>query len=120
MNFGNYKTFETSEFRGGDRVLIYAEVANFKSVQIESGMFQTVLKSRIELYKVGADGNGLVKDYEFRQTQDLCRNPRNDYFHSYEIVIPGTALLGNYVLKLIIDDRQGRQIASDTINFTVK
>eukprot|EP00913_Durusdinium_trenchii_P028430 g26658.t1 len=113
VNFGNYRTFPTNEFRRGEHVLVYAEIANFKSVPVQNNMFQTLLKSRIELSKVGARSNTVIAEIKPKPTRDLCHSRRRDYFHSYEIEIPRNAGLGPHVLKLIITDEQGhKQIAT--------
>ena len=101
-------------------MLIYAEIANFKSIPVQNNMLQTVLKSRIELSKVGMRENTLVSEFDFEPTRDLCHNRRRDYFHSYEIEIPKDAGLGPHVLKLIVTDEQGKKVATDTINFTIR
>lgn len=119
-NFGNYKTFPTNEFRRGDPVLVYAEISNFKSEVGPNNMLRTVLKSEIELSRVGATENSVIAKLNFKPTVDVCHNRRRDYFHSYEIEIPKDAGIGPHVLKLIVTDEQGKKVATDTINFTIK
>lgn len=119
-NFGNYDPFSQNEFREGDPVLIYAEIANFKTMPIATGQFQTRLRSKIEIYKVGVNGRQQVKVFDFPPTNDVCRNRRRDYFHSYEIEIPKQVGAGPYILQLTVTDEQGQKIATDVINFTIK
>ncbi len=118
-SFGNYERFDRDEFSPGQPVLIYAEVANFKSEPTADGQYRTLLRSTIEIYKAGP-GGGLVKREEFRATEDLCRNHRKDYFHSYQIDIPQRITLGPHVLKLIVEDQLSRKVATYSLKFTVK
>ena len=119
-SYGNYNPFPKNEFREGDPVLIYTEVANFKSVSVESGMFQTRLRSKMELFKFGIDGQRQVKVYKFQPTVDLCRNRRRDYFLSYAIEIPKQIGIGRYTLQLTVTDEHGNKVATDSINFSIK
>ncbi|GAB4138530.1 MAG: hypothetical protein Tsb009_06760 [Planctomycetaceae bacterium] len=119
-SFGNYEPFEKNEFREGDPVLVYAEVANFKSVPVENGMFQTRLRSSMVLYKAGLNGRRQTKVFKFRPTIDLCRTRRRDYFLSYAIEIPKQIGFGQYVMELTITDEHGNKVATDSINFSIK
>ena len=103
----------------GQPVLVYAEVANFKSEPTADGQHRVLLRSAIEVYKAGP-GGGLVKREEFPATEDLCRNHRNDYFHSYRIDIPKRITLGPHVLKLIVEDQLSRKVATYSLEFMVK
>ncbi len=119
-NFGNYQKFEQDEFRAGQNVLVYVEVVNFKSDLTDGGKYRTLLKSEIEISKVTSSGSGLIEKFRFDPTEDLCRNRRQDYFHSYQITIPKAANRGPHVLKLIVVDQQGQKFTTETINFTVR
>ena len=119
-SFGNYERFKQSEFRPGQRVLLYAEVKNFKSNPTDDGKFyRTVLKSTITVHRVGSDG-GHIAEFQFDPAEDLCRNYRKDYFHSYEVAIPKDITLGPHVMTLTITDQLGDKIATDSLKFNVK
>ena len=119
VSYGNYERFQRDEFTPGQPVLLYAEVENFKSELTSDGQWRTVLKSTIEFYKAGPNGD-LVDRIEFPPTEDLCRNHRRDYFHSYELTIPQKISLGPHVLKLIVEDQLSQKVATYSVNFTVK
>lgn len=116
--FGIYERFERDEFRPGQPVLVYAEMRNFLSEPTSDGRYKTILKSTIEIHRAGSQG-GLVTRQDFTPTEDLCRNRRHDYFHSYMINIPDRVTVGPHVLKLIVEDQLNRKVASYSINFTV-
>lgn len=118
-SYGNYERFNRDEFSPGQPVLLYAEVDNFKSEPTADGQYRTILKSTIEIYKAGPNGD-LVYREPFAATEDLCRNYRRDYFHSYEFSIPQRIALGPHVLKLTVEDQLSRKLATYSLNFTVK
>lgn len=118
-SYGNYEEFDRNEFSPGQPVLLYAEVDNFKSERTSEGKYRTILKSTIEVYKAGPQGD-LVHREEFPATEDLCRNQRRDYFHSYEFTIPERISLGPHVLKLTVEDQLSRKVATYTVKFQVK
>ena len=120
-SYGNYETVAKTEFRPGEQVLLYAEIENFKTEPTTTGQKRTRLKSEIELFlKTGGEYRESIKKFEFRPTQDVCRNYRRDYFHSYIITLPQRLRLGDYVLKLTVEDHVGNKISSDTVQFIVK
>jgi hypothetical protein len=118
-NFGSYERFERDEFAAGQPVLLYAEVENFFSEPTADGQYRTLLKSTLEIYRPGKTGD-LVDRFEFPATEDLCRNPRRDYFHSYEFTIPTKLGLGPHILKLTVEDQLTRRVMTQSINFSVK
>ena len=118
-SFGSYERFDRDEYTPGQRVLLYAEVVNFKSVpQPADGLYRTQLKSTIEIFRAG-EGQP-VSRIEFQETPDLCRSYRQDYFHSYELKVPGNLALGPHLLKLTIEDIQSGKLATYSVNFMVK
>jgi hypothetical protein len=100
-------------------VLLYAEVANIHSEPVTDGKYRTSLKSTLEIYRYGTQGE-LVEKIELPETIDLCRTHRRDYFHSYQFTIPAKLTLGPHVLKLLVEDQVSRRVASYSLNFTVK
>ncbi len=116
-SFGNYERFQRDEFSAGQPVLVYAEVSNFKSDQTSDGWFRTVLKSSIEIYNSRGE---LIQSMPFPPTEDLCKNQRRDYFHSYEFTVPQRIAIGPHVMKLTVEDQISQKLATYTLNFTVK
>lgn len=115
--FGNYRRFARDEFVPGQPVLFYAEIENFRSDPSGSGEYRTVLRSRIEF--VNAEDQ-IVWSKNFDAIEDLCRNPRRDYFHNYQFTIPERLRLGPHTLKLtVVDELSGKQ-ATSTVKFVVK
>ena len=117
-NFGNYNRFKRDVFSPGQPVLIYAEIANFTSEETSDLKYRTQLSSTIDIVEQGT--GRVVKTIPFDRAEDVCRNRRNDYFHSYEIDIPQNAAPGPHVLKLTVKDELGGKVASDSLNFMVR
>ena len=107
------------EFSPGQEVLLYAEVANIHSEPITDGKFKTNLKSTIEIYRHGTQGE-LLDRFDFPETVDICRTHRRDYFHSYQLTIPAKLALGPHVLKLSVEDQLSRRVGTYSLNFMVK
>jgi hypothetical protein len=118
-NFGNFEKYPREEFSPGQEVLLYAEVANIHSEPIPDGKFRTSLKSTIEVYHHGAQGQ-LIERIDLPEAVDICRTHRRDYFHSYQYTIPAKLALGPHLLKLTVEDQLSRRVATYTLNFTVK
>lgn len=118
-SFGNYERFAQDEFSPGQPVLIYAEVANFRSEVTPEGLSRTQLSSTIEIVRPG-DKEEVLEQIPFPVTEDLCRNQRRDYFHSYEITLPQRLTTGPHVLRLTVEDQLSKKKATTTLNFAVK
>ncbi|HLJ12706.1 MAG TPA: hypothetical protein VKU82_16035 [Planctomycetaceae bacterium] len=118
-SFGNYEKFSRDEFSPGQEVLLYADVANIHSEPIPDGKFRTSLKSTLEIYRHGPQGE-LLERIDLPETVDICRTHRRDYFHSYQFTIPTKLALGPHVLKLSVEDQLSRRVGTYTLNFMVK
>lgn len=118
-SFGNYEKYPREEFSPGQEVLLYAEVANIHSEPIPDGKFRTSLKSTLEIYRHGPQGE-MIERIDLPETVDICRTHRRDYFHSYQFTIPTKLALGPHVLKLSVEDQISRRVATYTLNFMVK
>ncbi|MCA9014578.1 MAG: hypothetical protein KDA77_04520 [Planctomycetaceae bacterium] len=118
-SFGSYERFDRDEYTPGRPVLVYSEIENFTSELTADGMYRTLLKSKIQIFKAGTNGD-LVAEIPFDTTEDLCRNVRKDYFHSYKFEIPRNISLGPHIMKLTVEDEISQKVATYTQNFTVR
>lgn len=119
QSYGSYERFERDEYTPGRPVLVYAEIENFTSELTADGMYRTLLKSKIQIFKAGTNGD-LVAEIPFDTTEDLCRNVRKDYFHSYKFEIPRNISLGPHIMKLTVEDEISQKVATYSQNFTVR
>jgi hypothetical protein len=117
-SFGNYLTYDRDEFTAGQEVLLYVEIAGFRSESIPGGKFRTLLKSELEFFRDG-ELHQSVEEIDLPETVDVCRRQRNDYFHSYQFAIPQTLTGGRYALKLKVQDQLGHSEASRSLPFVL-
>ena len=117
--YGNYQRFKRDEFTPGQQVLLYAEVADFKSEPTPDGQFRTLMKSTLEVLEGGPTGR-LVESLPLSPSEDRCRNQRRDYYHSYEFAIPQSCNAGPHTLQLRVEDQLGKKSAVTRLNFTVQ
>ena len=117
--FGNYQRFKRDEFTPGQQVLLYAEVADFKSEPTSDGQFRTLMKSTLEVLEGGPTGR-LVESLPLIPSEDRCRNQRRDYYHSYDFAIPQSCKAGPHTLRLRVEDQLGKKSNLTTLNFTVQ
>lgn len=117
--YGNYQRFKRDEFTPGQPVLLYAEVADFKSEPTTDGQFRTLMKSTLEVLEGGPTGR-LVESLPLTPSEDRCRNLRRDYYHSYEFTIPQSCNPGPHTLQLRVEDQLGKKTAITRLNFTVQ
>lgn len=120
-SYGSYEKFPQDEFPPGQPVLVYAEIENFKSELDADSYFRTRLKSKIEFYR--DLGTGIadpdVKVVDFQDQEDICRNHRRDYFHTFKLFIPKELTPGQYIMKMTVEDLNGNDFDEETLRFRV-
>ncbi|QDU38090.1 hypothetical protein Mal4_24110 [Maioricimonas rarisocia] len=115
--FGRVTTFSKDEFRPGQPVLVYAELARFGSELTEDGQYRTRIGSVIEIFRKGE--SKAVHRIEMDPTIDLCATRRRDYFHSYWIDLPPELQAGPHELRLRVVDELTGQHAATTLPFRI-
>ena len=115
QGYGTFEPFDPYEFSPGQRLLLYAEVENFKSNQTAKG-FHTALRSSYQIFDAGGR---LVTDHEFDTNEEQCRNPRRDFFIGYEFSLPDMIYAGKHVLRLTVEDVNSGKIGQSSIEFTI-
>jgi hypothetical protein len=126
-SFGSYDRIRVPRFRASERVLIYAEIENFKSKElIASGKFQTKLSSVIQVYsgeETALDESSkarLLHTQKFATTVDLCNRPRRDFFNAYTYILPRDLPPGMHTLVLKVRDELGGSETVERLNFEVE
>ena len=115
-SYGNITPFEKRTFAPNQEVVLYAEVENFKSEETVKG-FHTVLSGNYQIL----DGRGQrVAGQELKTIEDLCRNPRRDFFVRYTLFIPKQLNPGKYTLQLTLEDAKAQKVAQSSIDFTMR
>ncbi|MHC4876688.1 MAG: hypothetical protein ACYTGL_09335 [Planctomycetota bacterium] len=119
VSFGDYERFSNDLFTAGQPLLLYSEVENFFSTRTETDRYRTVLKSQIEIYD-NSNMQRPVITIPFDPSEDICRNHRRDFFHSYEFTVPQELQSGLYTLVLRVTDQLSQKVATSRLNFRVE
>lgn len=119
-SFGSYERFAQDEFRAGQPVLVYAELRNFASERTSESRFRTRLRSAMEIVSLDGEQPSIADRRDLPVTEDLCRSPRTDYFHSYRLDLPPQLPPGRYVLRLSLVDEISRKSAACELPFVVR
>ncbi|QDT00579.1 hypothetical protein [Adhaeretor mobilis] len=114
--FGEYKTAESTLFKPGGSVTLYAEVANYRSDSTEEG-YRTVLTTS---YQVVDKAGQRVDGGQFPDVEDICQNRRRDFHMQYTIPLPMRIYAGHYEMQLIITDGLSNKIGQASIPFEIE
>ncbi len=52
--------------------------------------------------------------------EELCQNPRRDYFVRYRLNLPKPLPDGTYTLQLTIEDTLTQKVGKSSLDFTIK
>lgn len=114
--FGMVQKFSKNRFDPDQEVLLYCELDNFHSVEIEGKGFETQLQGSYEI----VDSNGRrIADQLLPMDSNLCRNRRRDYFIAYRMYMPQKIDAGKYELRLIVEDLKGRKFGQASVPFEI-
>lgn len=119
--FGQFRTFASNEFSPGQKMLVYCEVENYRTLEHPSTTgndFHTRLRGSFAIY----DSNGKVaQQAEYPTVDDVARKRRRD-FYMYMPVTLGDLPPGQYVLHALVEDVHGNKTASldPPLPFSVK
>jgi hypothetical protein len=119
VSFGDYERFSADQFTPGQPLLLYSEVENFFSTRTDTDRYRTVLQSQIEIYD-NSNMQRPVVTIPFDPSEDICRNHRRDFFHSYEFTVPQDLQPGLYTLVLRVTDQLSQKVATSRLNFRVE
>ena len=116
QSYGSIKRFENHEFSPGQRLLLYAEIDNFRSENTPKG-YHTSLRSSFQIF----DSSGRrVDNRESTTSEEHCQSPRRDYFIGCDFRLPAKIYPGRHTLKLTVEDLKSHKVAESSIDFTVK
>jgi hypothetical protein len=119
--FGQFKAFPTTTFTPGQRMLVYCEVENYSTVQVQE-ISQTEAHTRLRGSYVIYDQQGrAVQQSEYPIVQDIARKRRRDFYMHFPIQLESLAP-GSYKLELMVEDLNGNKTASiePDLEFQVK
>jgi hypothetical protein len=104
--FGGYEVFPKNEFSLSalPRVLIYTELAQFKSQRQPDGQSAVKLVQELTLVKAGGGERRAVWTEQPVQITDLSRTPRRDFFLGQILRVPANIEPGDYELQVKVSD----------------
>lgn len=117
--FGVYAPMPPESFVAGrpTQTIVYSEIENLRSERTGDGQFRTVLATRLEI--LSADGRSIWQ-HEEPEIVDLCRGRRSDFFIAQRITLPPTMAAGDYVLKVLAEDKLSGKASEATYRMTVQ
>lgn len=113
--YGAYEPLPGTTFESGERLTIYAEIDNCRSVSTPQG-FHTSLVTSYQI--LDASGNRLEGN-EFPTIDDHCLRRRRDFYSQYGITLPKQLEPGKYQLKLSIKDQHSGKLGHATVDFEI-
>jgi hypothetical protein len=114
--FGMYEEIRDAAMTPSQRVLLYAEIENFRSDSSEEG-FHTSLGSSYQI--LDEEGRRVARD-EFPTVNDFCKTRRGDFHIQFQATLPERLYPGRYTLELTVEDKLARKIGQTTVSFEVK
>jgi len=114
--YGVVTKFPKSQFQADQEVLLYCEIENVAAEKVRNG-FETQLQGSYEIM----DSQGRkIADQLLPMEPELCQNHRRDYFIVYKIYMPPQIAIGNYQLRLTIEDMKARKFGQSQLEFSIK
>ena len=117
--FGVYEPFEDHTLLAGreQKVIVYVELENFRSLKRDDGQYEVKLSQELELYNE-ADGLAVWREPAVA-VSDTCRNIRRDFFVVQLVTLPARLTVGKYRLKVRVSDQHGGSIDEVTLPLEV-
>lgn len=119
MSYGAYKAYPPSQLVAKGQptsVIVYCEVENFSSHQSADGIFHTRLSWQVLVLNEDGDTVATLSQKDF---EDVSRNRRRDFFLADVVQLPANLSAGDYVLRVMIDDRGSGRFSTGQTRFTM-
>lgn len=118
VTFGVYEELTEVDLVAGRtiRAIVYTEIGNLQSERTDDHLFRTTLSTRLEV--LTADGTS-IWEHEESEIMDHCRRRRVDFFVAQRMTLPPTLPAGEYVLKVLVEDKVSGKVDESTRSFTI-
>ncbi|MFI5379637.1 MAG: hypothetical protein ACHRHE_10095 [Tepidisphaerales bacterium] len=112
--FGVYQPMSADRLPSGRETtaVLYCEVENFLSRQVDGGQWETNLSQEITLYN---ERGQRVWSEKAKLVKDLCRNRRHDFFVGQRVTLPSALMPGSYSLRVTIVDQNANRVQEGTL-----
>ena len=107
---------EVRRFRPGQKVLVYAEVENFRSEESPKG-FHTAVKFNWQIFD--ARGNRMG-DYVSATSDETSLAPKHEFFLTKWFYLPLSIASGRYTLQFTVEDVLGHKVGQASTELTIK
>ena len=107
---------KSAEFTPGQKVLLYAEVENFRTEPSPKG-FHTAVKFNWQI--LDSRGNR-VGDYASATSEDHSLTPKHEFFLTKWFYLPDAIAAGRYTLQFTVEDVLGHKVGQSSIEMTVR
>ena len=114
--FGSFDAVHSAEFAPGQKVLLYAEVENFRTEPSPKG-FHTAVKFNWQI--LDSRGNR-VGDYVSATSEDQSLTPKHEFFLTKWFYLPDSMAGGRYTLQFTVEDELGHKVGQSSIEMTVR
>ncbi len=109
--YGKFRPFETTSFKTDQKMLVYCEIENYKSILKTANLdsrYHTKLRGSYAIY----DSQGrAVQQAEYPVVEDVVRNRRRDFYMYFPVQL-NKLDAGGYRMELMIEDLNGNKSAS--------
>ena len=118
VTFGVYEEMSDVDFIAGRTTptIVYSEIRNLRSELAEDGQYRTLLGTRLEV--LTSDGESVWEHAE-PEILDRCRRRRTDFFIAQRITLPPTLPPGEFVLKVLVEDKISGKANEATRRFSI-
>ncbi len=118
VTFGVYEEMTAEDFVAGrtTQTIVYSEIRNFQSEQTDDGRYRTRLATRLEVLTTNGQS---VWQHEEPEIADLCRRRRTDFFIAQRVTLPPTLPAGDYVLKVMVEDKLSGKASETSKSFVI-
>lgn len=118
VTFGVYEELADEALVAGRTTwaIVYSEIRNFQVEQTDDGEYRTHLATRLEVL---TEAGQSVWQHQEPDIADLCRQRRTDFFIAQRIELPPTLPAGNYVLKVMIEDKLSGKAGETSYPFAI-
>ncbi len=114
--YGSFEAVKSPEFTTGQKVLLYAEVENFRTEPSPKG-FHTAVKFNWQIFD--ARGNRVGENVA-ATSEETSLTPKHEFFITKWFFLPASMPSGKYTLQFTVEDVLGKKVGQSSIEMTIK
>ena len=114
--YGSFDAVKSAEFDAGQKVLLYAEVENFRTEPTPKGFHTSVNFS----WQILDSGGNRAGDYVSATSAEDSLTPKHEFFLTKWFYLPDSMPSGRYTLQFTVEDVLGHKVGQSSIELTVR